>query len=75
MVRHLDVTMVPITQASTMRPFQRILYRRSWVYSDLTPFINSPVYTWSWSEGQLVELISAALADSDAGCPTIGVRL
>ena len=72
MVRPLDVTMVPITQASTMRPFQRVLFRRSWVNSDLTPLINSSVYTWSWSEGQLVELISAALADSDAGCPILG---
>ena len=72
MVTPLEVTMVPITQARTIRPFQRVLFRRSWVNSDLTPFINSLVYTWSWSEGQLVELVSAALADSDAGCPILG---
>ena len=71
-VTYTDVTTVPITQARTIRPFQRILFRRSWVNSDLTPFINSSVYTWSWAEGQLVELVSAALADSDAGCPILG---
>lgn len=71
-VTYGNVTMVPITQASTMRPFQTVLYRRHWVARDLTPFINSSVYTWSWSEGQLVELISAALADSDVGCPILG---
>ena len=72
MVRYGDVTMVPTTQASTMRPFQRVLYRRHWVYRDLTPFINSSVYTWSWSAGQLIELSSAVIADSDAGCPILG---
>ena len=72
MVNPSDVTMVPITQASDIRPFQRVLSRRHWVARDLTPFINSSVYTWSWSEGQLIELSSAALADSDAGCPILG---
>ena len=72
MVRHLDVTTVPITQASTMRPFETVLSRRHWLSRDLTPFINSSVYTWSWSEGQLIELVSANLADSDAGCPILG---
>ena len=72
MVRHLDVTMVPITQASDIRPFQTVLSRRHWVGRELTPFINSSVYTWSWSEGQLVELVSANIADSDAGCPISG---
>ena len=72
MVKHLDVTMVPITQASTMRPFQRVLSRRHWVAREVTPFVNSSAFTWSWSEGQLVELVSANLADSDAGCPILG---
>ncbi len=73
MVNSLDVTMVPITQASTMRPFQRVLSgRQYWVARDVTPFINSSVYTWSWSAGQLIELVSADLADSDAGCPILG---
>jgi len=71
-VTYTDVTMVPITQARTMRPFQRVLFRRGWINSDVTPFINSSVYTWSWSAGQVVELISADFADHDAGCPILG---
>ena len=72
MVNASDVTMVPITQASTIRPFQTVLSRRGWVGRNTTPFINSSVYTWSWSEGQLIELVSANLADFDAGCPILG---
>ena len=72
MVNPSDVTMVPITQASDIRPFQTVLSRRHWVGRNTTPFINSSVYTWSWSEGQLIELVSADLADSDAGCPILG---
>jgi hypothetical protein len=72
MVTYGNVTMVPITQASTIRPFQRALSKRHWVARDLTPFTNSPVYTWSWSAGQLVELVSADSANSDTGCPILG---
>ena len=56
----------------TIRPFQTVLSRRGWVGRNTTPFINSPVYTWSWSEGQLIELVSANIADFDAGCPILG---
>ena len=72
MVNPSDVTMVPITQASDIRPFQTVLSRRGWVGRNMTPFINSSVYTWSWSEGQLIELDSANIADFDAGCPILG---
>ena len=55
-----------------MRPFERVLSRRHWLSRDLTPFVNSSAFTWSWSEGQLIELVSANLADNDAGCPILG---
>ena len=44
-----EVEMIPIAQAQTMPPFQEL---DSWGLQDATPFVNTPVYTWSWGESR-----------------------